>query len=60
MKPCPECGSTERKQEPGEFALLGITGGRIQLHTDAPNTTVFAVRASVCGGCGLVTLHEAP
>ncbi len=42
MKPCPECGSTARRQEPGEFALIGITGGVIQLHTDAPNTTVAA------------------
>ena len=58
MKPCPECGSTDREEEPGEFALLGVTQGQIQLHTDAPDTTVAVVRVTVCKGCGYVTLHE--
>jgi hypothetical protein len=39
--------------------MIQITDGRIQLHTDAPNTTVFVVRAQVCGDCGYVTLYSA-
>jgi hypothetical protein len=55
---CPECGETARKREHGEFALIGITDGRIQLHTDKPETPVLAVRAEICVGCSRVTLYE--
>jgi hypothetical protein len=57
-KPCPECESTDRKQEPGEYALLGLTAGRLQLHTDAPKTTAVIVRATVCANCAYVALYE--
>ena len=55
---CPECKGNARQEEPGEYALINITDGRIQLHTDAPETKVFAVRATVCQNCRYVTLHE--
>jgi hypothetical protein len=55
--PCPECEGNARQEEPGEYAMVQITDGRIQLHTDTPDTTVFVVRAQVCMDCGYVTLY---
>jgi hypothetical protein len=59
-KPCAECGKTDRTEEPGEYALLKLTQGRLQLHLDKPGTTASVVRVTTCNNCGLVTLHEAP
>lgn len=58
-KPCAECGGTSRTQESGEYALIKLTGGALQLHVDEPRTTASVVRVTICDSCGLVTLHEA-
>jgi predicted nucleic-acid-binding Zn-ribbon protein len=58
--PCPECGGNARQEESGEYAMVQVTDGRIQLHTDAPNTVAFVVRAEACMDCGYVTLYSAP
>jgi hypothetical protein len=58
-KACPECGSTDRRDEQGEFALVQLTSGRMQLHIDRPNTQALVVRALTCGDCGHVAFfHE--
>jgi hypothetical protein len=57
--PCPECKGNMRREEQGEYAMIKLTDGRIQLHTDAPNTVAFVVRPEVCMDCGYVTLYEA-
>ncbi len=54
---CPECGSTDRKQEPGEFALLQLTQGRLKIDLETANSAVV-VRVTTCGNCGLVSLQE--
>lgn len=58
-KPCPECEGTQRKQEPGEYALLGLKAGRLQIDPNTSNHTAVVVRATVCQGCGYVALYEA-
>ena len=65
MEPCPECGGTDRTEEPGEYALIGLTAGRIsltagrlRLRTDAPKPKAVVVRVTVCNGCRYVALHE--
>jgi len=57
-KPCPECGSTDRKKESGEYALIKLTQGRLQLHVDAPRTEAIIARATVCTACRYVALYE--
>jgi hypothetical protein len=56
--PCPECGSTDRKEEPGEYALIKLTEGRLKLHTEAPRTEAIIARATVCADCSHVALYE--
>ena len=48
QKPCPECGSTDRTQEPGEYTLQqqGAESG-------------VSVRVLVCGNCGYTALYRA-
>jgi len=46
-KACPECSSTNRTNEPGEYSLTQLTGG---------NNTTLEVRALVCGNCGYTAL----
>jgi hypothetical protein len=58
MQTCPECSSTDRKDEPGEFALLGLTGGKLQLDLDRPNNLMVVVKVTTCQSCGHVALHE--
>jgi predicted nucleic-acid-binding Zn-ribbon protein len=48
-KACPECGSTNRTIEPGEYSLTHLTGG---------NNTAIDVRALVCRNCGYTALFE--
>jgi hypothetical protein len=57
-KPCPECGSTDRKEESGEYALIKLSQGRLQLHTEAPRTEAIIARATVCANCSYVALYE--
>lgn len=58
MKPCPACGSTKGKQEPGEYALLQLTQGRLKIDLDSSDNTAVVVRAITCGECGYVALYE--
>jgi hypothetical protein len=59
MKACPACNSTEGKQEPGEYALLQLTQGKLTLDVSRPNNSAVVVRATTCGKCGFVALYEA-
>jgi hypothetical protein len=66
IEPCPECGSSDRKQEPGEYALMALTGERraggahvLQIDPNTANHTAVVVQATVCQGCGHVALYEA-
>ena len=59
MNRCPECGGTEHRHEPGEYALIGLTNGQIQLHLDKPVNTAVVVTVDVCANCGRVSLHNA-
>ena len=56
MDPCPQCGSTDRKQEPGEYALIKLAS--LELHVDKPATTALVVEATVCKSCANVTLRD--
>jgi hypothetical protein len=62
-RPCPECGSTEREKETGQYALMGLKGGRgrrvLQIDPNTANHTAVVVQATVCQGCGHVALYEA-
>ena len=58
MKACPACGKSEGRQEPGEYALLALTQGRLELNLDLANNTAVVVRAVVCNNCGYVALYE--
>lgn len=57
QKPCPECSSTERKQEPGEYALIRLKGKRLELDMTSGGYALV-VRAAICQGCGYVLLQE--
>jgi hypothetical protein len=57
-KPCTECGGTSHTKEPGEYALLKLTQGKLELHVDHPGTTASVVQVTICDRCGLVTLHS--
>jgi predicted nucleic-acid-binding Zn-ribbon protein len=50
QKPCPECGSTNRTQQPGEYTLQPTSGAQ---------EGAVAVRALVCGNCGYTALYRA-
>jgi predicted nucleic-acid-binding Zn-ribbon protein len=47
-KPCPECGSTDRTQEPGQYTLQQAGG----------QEGAAVVRALVCGNCGYTALYR--
>ena len=59
MKNCPACDSkASARQEPGEYAVLALTQGRLQIHLDAAENMAVVVRAHVCNNCGYVSLYE--
>jgi RNA polymerase subunit RPABC4/transcription elongation factor Spt4 len=57
MYPCPKCASTDLKQESGEYALIALTAGRLQLDLKS-GTSAVVVRVTVCRNCSNVTLEE--
>jgi len=56
---CPECGSTDQRQEAGDFGLIAVSGYRLQLD-DPPNAPFFSVRIHVCRSCNYVSMHKYP
>lgn len=57
-KTCPACGGTSSRQEPGEYALMALTQGRLELNLDVAQNAAVVVRAVVCNDCRHVALYE--
>lgn len=59
MKPCPECGSTDRQYEDGTYALLQVSGvSTITLDATGGKPTLdgFTCRILVCRSCSAIAL----
>jgi hypothetical protein len=59
-KRCAECGGTNLQDEPGQYALLQLKNGNLEIDARSPamKTMALVVQARICADCNRIAFFK--